>query len=131
MDNILDDTEIIDQKDGYQLRQPKFIKRIRLFAILSLVNAVFLCLLSIGFIIYTIVLINYQYTNQGEVAMCCCSAFFSLIGSLILFQSYKNNNAFTKNPDDTSFLIKGMNYFFKFWLALIFNFFFMGLSLLI
>ncbi|MGK0387320.1 MAG: hypothetical protein ACI94Y_000046 [Maribacter sp.] len=129
MQNILDDNEIIDQEDGYQLRQVKFIKRIRLFSIISLVNAIFLCLLSIGFIIYTIILIDYQYTNQGEVIMCSCGALFSLIGSLFLFKTYKNNNTFAKKPDDTSLLIKGMNYFFKFWLALIFNFVFMGLGL--
>lgn len=131
MQNILDDNEIINKEDGYQLREPKFIKRIRLFAILSLVNTIFLFLLSIGFGIYAIILLDYQYFSEGEIAICCCSAFFSLVGSFLLFQTYKNNNKFVNNSSDTSFLIKGMNYFFGFWITLIFNFVFMGLAIMI
>lgn len=131
MHDILDDNEIINQEDGYQLRKPKFIKRIRLFAILSLVNAVFLFLMSTGFVIYIKILLDYQYTQAGEIVICCCAAFFSFIGSIVLFQTYKNNNKFSKKPDDISFLIKGMNFFFGFWLVLIFNFVFMGIGLMI
>ena len=113
--DILDDQETRSNNYIDFLFQDKFLKRIRFFSIISLINSIFLACISIGLLVYSLIA-----SPRSEIIITLCFSGFAQFGGFLLFKTYRFSNQFIKNPtSQTHALSKSIQLFFFFWLAFI------------
>lgn len=113
------DEEQLESTDAAQLHNPLFLKRLKIFSIVTLIHACALLLLFILFPLFFVVEDSFLFP---ESVLLVYSSLFALLGAILLFRTYHFIHKYIRKSKDLSDLGRGMHHFFIFWIVLIFGF---------